>query len=104
MNVFRAETGAVGLDQESANRVIFVLHFGPDDGNIGDRAGSDPHLFAVEDIFISNFAGAGSHTAWIRTKIWLGESEAAELLSFLHCRQPGLLLLVAPKRVNGIHD
>src|SRR5580704_6263406 len=99
MNVFRAESRAVGLNQKSADFIVFVLHLGPDHGDIGDRAGGDPHLFAIEDVFFANFAGAGAHAARIRTEVRLSKAKAAEFLSFLQSRQPSLLLLLAAKRV-----
>ena len=74
---FGAEAGAVGLDQEAANFVVFVFDFGPDDGYVGDGAGGDPHFFAVEDVFVADFFGAGAHAAGVGAEIGLGEAEAA---------------------------
>ena len=68
-----------------------------------DRARCDPHLLAVEDVFLAGFFGAGSHAAWIGAEIRFGQSEAADFLALLHDGEPGLLLLVAAKGVNGVH-
>src|ERR1700731_939537 len=93
VNILSREAGAIGLDEKAANFIIFVLNFGPDDSYVGDGAGGDPHLLAIQNVFLPHFASAGQHTAWIRTESWLGQSEAAQLFAFLHRRKPGLLLL-----------
>ena len=81
------ETGAVGFDQEAADLVVFVLDLGPDDGDVGDGAGGDPHFFAVEDVFVAVFAGAGAHAAGVGAEVGFGEAEAAELFALLHARE-----------------
>ena len=103
VNVVGFESGAIRLDEESANAILFVFHLCPDDRDVGDRAGGDPHLLAVDDVLIADFAGAGAHAAGIRSEIGLSQTEAAELLAFLHRRQPGFFLLVAAKFVDRIH-
>ena len=91
------------FDEEAANLVVFVFHFGPDDGDVGDGAGGDPHLLAVENVFVADLAGARAHAAGIGAEAGFGESEAAELFALLHRRQPGLFLLLAAEVVDGIH-
>ena len=103
VNVLGAEARPVGFDEEAANLVVFVFDFGPDDGDVGDGAGGDPHLLAVEDVFLARLSGAGAHAAGIGSEVRLGEAEAADLVALLHDRQPGLFLLVAAEGVNGIH-
>src|SRR5580700_11824048 len=104
MNVVGLESRAVFFDEEPANLVVLVFHLGPDDGNVGDAAGGDPHLLAVENVFVAHLAGAGSHAAGIGAETGLGESEAAELFALLHGWQPGLLLLFTAEGMDGIHD
>src|SRR2546430_5204811 len=101
--VFNAEAGAAGLDEETADLVVLLLIPGPNDSHVGDPAGGDPHLLAVKDIFLSGSAGSSSHAAGIGAEIGLGESEATELFTFLHCRQPLLLLLFAAESVDRVH-
>src|SRR6185312_3208084 len=48
VNVLGFEAGAVGFYQEAADFAVVLVAFGPDYGNIGDGAGGDPHLLAVE--------------------------------------------------------
>src|ERR1700733_3977406 len=103
MDVVGLEAGAVLFDEEATNLVVLVFHLGPDDGNVGDAAGSDPHLLAVENILFAYFAGAGTHAAGIGTEAGFGESEASKLFPFLHRGQPSLLLFFAPKGMDGVH-
>ncbi len=103
VNVVGLEAGAVFFDEEAANLVVFVFHLGPDDGDVGDAAGGDPHLLAVENVLVAHFAGAGAHAAGIGAEAGFGESEAAELFALLHGGQPGLLLLFAAEGMDGIH-
>ena len=103
MDVVGFEAGAVGFDQEAANAIVLVFDFGPDDRDIGDGAGGDPHFFAINHVFGADFFGPGAHAAGVRAEVGFGQAEAAELFSLLHRRQPGLLLFVAPELVNGIH-
>ncbi len=65
VNLVGAEAGAVCLDQESADAIVFVFDLGPDDGDVGEIAGGDPHLFAVENVFIAGLARGGGHAAGI---------------------------------------
>ena len=51
------EAGAIGLDEEAADAIVFVFDLGPDDGDVGDGAGGDPHLFAVEDVLVARPCG-----------------------------------------------
>ena len=83
---------------------FFVLYLGPDDGDVGDGAGGDPHLFAVEHVLVADFAGAGAHAAGVGAEVGLGEAEAAELLAGGQLRQPVVLLLVGAEGVDRIHD
>src|SRR5438874_2570800 len=94
VDVVRGEAGQVGFDEEAENRRLNrrrLVEFGPDDGGVGDGAGSDPHLLAVEDVAAVDLAGTGAHAAGVGAEAGLGETEAAELLAGSHCRQPGLL-------------
>ena len=43
----------------------------------GRCAGGDPHLFAVEDVVVAVFAGAGAHAAGVGAEVGFGESEAS---------------------------
>ena len=86
MDVAGGEAGTVGLDEEASDAPLLlrdggIFDLGPDDGDIGDAAGGDPHLFAVQDVVVTIFAGASAHTAGIGAKVWLGEAEAAELFA-----------------------
>ena len=103
MNIVGLESGTVGLDEETANLVVFIFHLGPDHGHVGYRAGSNPHFFAVQDVFFANFAGARPHASGIGTEIRFGESEATQLFAFLHGGQPGVFLLVRAESVDRIH-
>ena len=103
MDVGGLESGPVGLDDEAANQVVLVLHLRPDDGDVGDRAGGDPHLLAVQHVAVAVLARAGAHRAGIRAGIRLGQPEAAENLALRHLRQILLLLLLAAEGVDGIH-
>jgi hypothetical protein len=96
VDIVGAEAGAVGFDQEAAD-FVFFFDLGPDDGDVGDGAGGDPHLFAVEDVFVAVFAGAGGHAAGVGAEAGLGEAEAAELFAGGELGEPFLLLLVEPK-------
>jgi len=53
------------LSTENRAPVVLLLDLGPDDGHIGDVAGGDPHLFAVEDVLIAQLAGGGGHAAGV---------------------------------------
>ena len=82
MDVLGGEAGAVGFDEEAADTFfagfgVGVFDFGPDDGYVGDGAGGDPHLFAVEDVVVAVFAGAGAHAAGVGAEVGFGEAEAA---------------------------
>ena len=104
MYVIGFEAGTIGLYQESADTILFVLHLCPDDRDIGDGAGGDPHLLTVDHILIAHLARTGAHAAWVRTEVGLSQPEASQLFPFLHGRQPVVLLLVTAKLVNRIHD
>ena len=103
MNVIGLESGTVGFDQKSADLIVLIFDLGPDHGDVGDGARGDPHLLAVQHIFVANFAGAGAHAAGIRSEVGLGQSEAAKLFAFLHRGQPVVFLLVRAEGVNRIH-
>src|SRR5208282_1067668 len=104
VNVVGGETLAVFFHEEAANLVVLVFHLSPDDGDVGDAARGDPHLFAIENVFVAHFAGAGFHAPGIGAEAGFGESEAAELFAFLHGGQPGLLLLFAAEFIDWVHD
>ena len=62
------------------------------------------HIFSPLSTYsLPTLLGAGAHAAGVRAEVGLSQAEAAELLAFLHRRQPGLLLLFAAELVNGIH-
>ena len=103
MNVGGLESGPVGLDDEAADQVVLVLHFRPDDGDVGDGAGGDPHLLAVQDVLVAVFAGAGAHGRRIRAGVGLGQAEAAKNFAQRHLGQVFLLLFLAAEGVDGIH-
>src|SRR5579859_6141223 len=63
VNIPRLETGRTFFDKEAAN--FFVFAFGPDDGDVRDGAAGDPHFFAVKDVLVALFHGAGKHAAWV---------------------------------------
>ena len=82
VDVLGGEAGAVGFDEEAADAFLCwvgggVFYLGPDDGYVGDAAGGDPHLFAVEDVVVAVFAGAGAHAAGVGAEVGFGEAEAA---------------------------
>ena len=72
MDVVGFESGTVGLDQEATNLVIFVFDLRPNHGHVGNRAGGDPHLLAVEHVLFADFAGTGTHAAGVGAEIRLG--------------------------------
>src|SRR5437868_13577065 len=104
MYVLGAKAWAVGFDQKAADIVVFILYFGPDNSDVGDRARGDPHLLAVEDVFTARLSCPGAHAAGIGAEIRLGETEAPDLFAFLHYGKPGFLLLIAAKRGKWIHS
>src|SRR5208283_3083523 len=61
------EAGRPFFNQEAAD--FFVFGFGPDDSDIGERTAGDPHFFAVEDVLIALFHGAGEHAAGIGAEL-----------------------------------
>ena len=101
MNVPGFESGRSFFDQEAAD--LFVLAFRPDQRHIRDRAVGDPHFFAVEDVAIALFHGAGQHSAGIGAELRFREPEASDRFPLLQLRQPFFLLCVRPERVNRIH-
>src|SRR5271169_4884033 len=78
MYVSGLESGPVGLDNEAANPIVFVLNFRPDNSNVGDGAGYDPHFLAVQNVAVAVLARACAHGAGIGACIRLGQPEAAE--------------------------
>ena len=104
MDVFGGEAGTVGFDEEAADFAVFVFDFCPDDGHVGDGAGGDPHLFAVEDVLVGGFARGGGHAAGVGAEAGLGEAEAAELFAFGEGGEPVVFLLFGAEGVDGIHD
>ncbi len=108
MDIPGAEAGAVGFDEEAADGAVFLpviaVGFGPDDGDVGDGAGGDPHFFAVEDVLIAAAVGAGAHAAGVGAEVGLGQAEAAELFAGGHFREPEVLLVIGAEGVDGIHD
>src|SRR5258707_8807808 len=100
MNIFRAEAGAIGFDEESTNRawvvgIDGVVSLSPNHGDIGNRSRCDPHLLAIQHVLVSDLTRSCSHAAGVRSEVRFSEAEAAEFLAFLHRGQPGLFLLVA---------
>src|SRR5580704_11017988 len=92
MDLVCAKAGAIGFNEEPADTAVFVVHPGPDYGDVGDVAGCNPHFFAVQNVLIADLARGGGHAAGIRSETWLGESKAAELFSGREGRKPGALL------------
>ena len=103
VDVIGFESRKVGLHDEAANFVFLIFQLGPDNGDIGNGSGSDPHLLAIEHVAIANFFAARADAAGIGAEARLGQSEAADFFPFLQRRQPLLFLLVAAEGVNGIH-
>lgn len=103
VDILGAEAGTVGFHQEAAHLAAMLFAPGPHHGHVGDGAGGDPHLFAVQHIAIWRRGGAGAHRPGVRTGIGLGEAKAAKLFALGHGRQPAILLRVAAKGINGIH-
>src|SRR5512140_1483086 len=103
MHVVGFESWGVGGNDEAANAIVFVFNLGPDDGDVGDGAGGDPHFLAVQDVAVTVFLGARAHGSGIGGGVGLGEAEAAEDLSLGHLGQVLLLLLFAAEGVDGIH-
>src|SRR5947207_11847162 len=102
MNIFGAEAGTIGFHQKSADLVVFIFYFGPDDSDVGDGAGGDPHFLAVQHVLFSGFAGAGAHSAWVGTEVRLGQAKTAKLFALLQSWNPFLFLLFAANGVNGV--
>src|SRR6266478_7167624 len=113
MNVAGRKSRTVGLDQKSAYAIRFIVRFirpsifrtdlGPDHRHVSDRAGGDPHLFAVQDILFAHFLRTCPHAARIRSEVRFSQSEAAELFALLHRGEPGVFLLVRAEGINWIH-
>src|SRR5256884_152273 len=101
MDVPGLESRRTFFHEESADFVVF--RFGPDHGYVSDRAAGDPHLFTVEDVFMALLDGTGQHSAGIRTKLRLRQSEAAYGLALLQKREPFVLLRLAAIGINRIH-
>ena len=104
MNIFGAEARAIGFHQKSADIVVFIFYFGPDDSDVGDRARGDPHLLAVQHVLFPDSASARAHSARVGTEVRLGQTKTAKLFALLKCRKPFLFLLFAAECVNRIHD
>src|ERR1019366_939022 len=98
------EAGAIGLDEGATDEIVLVFNLRPDHGDVGNVARGDPHLFAVEDVFVADFAGGGCHAAGVGAEAGFGQSEAAEFFAFGESGQPGVLLFIGTEGVNGIHD
>src|SRR5437763_642462 len=103
MDVLSTEARAISLDQEPANIVVFVLQLRPDDRDISDGAGGDPHLLAVENVFVSNLTSARPHASGIGPEVGLGQPKAAKLFATSECGKPSLFLFLGAELVNGIH-
>ena len=72
MNILGAKTEAIGFHQKSPDLVVFIFYFGPDDSDVGDGTGGDPHFLAVQYVLFSDLAGAGAHSAGVGTEVRLG--------------------------------
>ncbi len=103
VNVISLEAGTIGFDQEAANLVVFIFDLSPDHGDVGDGSGSDPHLFAVQDVLFANLRRPRPHAARIRSEVRFSQSEAAKLFAFLHRGQPCAFLLLGAEGVYRIH-
>ncbi len=104
MDIVGTEARRLRRYQKAAHAVVFVFHFGPDHGDIGDRAGGDPHFFAVQDVVRAVATRACAHAAGIGTEIRFRQTEAAKFFALRHGRQPLVLLLVGAEGVDGVHD
>jgi hypothetical protein len=104
VDIFGGEAGAICFDEEAADAIVLVFNFGPDDSDVGDGAGGDPHLFAVENVAVAGFAGGSGHAAGVGAEAGFGEAEAAELFAFSERGEPGVLLVFRAEGVDGIHD
>ena len=109
VDVASGEAGTIGFDEEAADAPLLlgdggVFDFGPDDGDVGDAAGGDPHLFSVEDVVVAVFACAGSHASGVGAEVGFGEAEAAEFFAGGQFGKPAGFLLVGAKGVDGVHD
>ena len=65
VDLIGGKAGAIGFDEEAADTIVFIFDFGPDHGDVGDVAGGNPHLFAVEDVFVAYLAGGCGHAAGV---------------------------------------
>ncbi len=75
----------------------------PHHGDVGHRAVGDPHLGAVEHPVITVAPRRGAHRRGIRSRVRLGEPEAADGAAGGHLGQPARLLLVAAVRPDREH-
>src|SRR5262249_20289636 len=104
MHVLRGEAGAIGFHDEAANLAFVLVALGPDDRNICNGSRGDQHLLTIQDVFVALPYSSGFHATGIRSESRFGETEAADLLSLGKEWKPLILLIVAAKGVNRIHD
>src|SRR5262249_10232155 len=75
----------------------------PDDGDIRDRAVGDPHLRPIDDPILAAFLRVCLHVGWVRSAVWLGESETPDDFAAGHSRHILVLLLLGAERIDRIH-
>lgn len=83
---------------------ISFLIFSPNDENICNRGISNPHLRAIQNILISIKSGNSLHWSWIRSIIWLCETETSNQISWTESWEIFLFLFFRTKFVNGVND
>src|SRR5215475_11400137 len=111
MYIARREAGTVGFDEESADALagvgilaVFAFELGPDDGDVGNGTGRNPHLLPVEDELRAGAACTGSHPSRIGAEARFGQAEAAKLFSSRKSWKPGAFLFVRAEGIDGVHD
>ena len=65
MYVLRRKAGTISFYYEAADFAVVLFALGPNNGDVCDRTGGDPHLLTVKDVFIAFAHGAGLHSAGI---------------------------------------
>src|SRR5436190_156235 len=103
MHILRGEAGTIGFNDEATNLAIVFIALCPNDCDVGNGSRGDPHLFAIQDVFVTSARSTGFHATGVGSESRFSKSEATDFFALREERQPFVLLLVAAERINGIH-
>ena len=101
MIVPASESRRFFFNQKATDFLVFAAS--PDDRHVGQTAVGDPCFGPIQDKTAALFAGDRPQPAWVRTKVRLCQTEAANGVTRLQTRQPLLLLFPAAEGVDGVH-